>query len=186
MKNKNVRDLVLAAMFLAIGFVLPLLTGQIKEIGSALLPMHIPVLLCGFICGWKYGLCVGFVLPLARSLIFGMPPIYPTAVAMAFELAVYGLAAGLLWNLFKRQNAAKLYVSLIGAMLAGRVVWGAVMAILSAIAGNPFTWQAFAAGAFTNAVPGIIIQIIMIPTLMTVLDQLGVVRFRRGGEAAEQ
>ena len=177
---KQVRNLVLAAMFLAIGMVLPLLTGQIQTIGQMLLPMHIPVLLCGLICGWQYGLAVGAMLPILRSLIFGMPPIYPTAVAMAFELAAYGLIVALIFRLFKRQNIGAVYVSLVVAMIAGRVVWGAAMLALLGIKGGAFAWQDFIAGAFLNAFPGIILQLVLIPPLMLALDKTGLVKFRRG------
>ena len=85
MKNRNqIFKMVLAAMFLALSYVMPFLTGQIPEIGSMLCPMHIPVLLCGFICGWPWGLVVGFVAPLLRSLTLGMPPLFPKAFCMAF------------------------------------------------------------------------------------------------------
>lgn len=77
--------------------VLPFLTGQIPKIGSALSPMHIPVLICGFACGGVYGAAVGFIAPFLRNLMFHMPPIL-TAVAMAVEMAVYGLVAGLLYK----------------------------------------------------------------------------------------
>ena len=90
-----VRALVLSAMFLALGLVLPFFTGQIPQVGSMLLPMHLPVFLCGLICGWQYGAAVGFVTPLLRMSLFGMPPLL-TAVAMAFELAAYGGVAGFL------------------------------------------------------------------------------------------
>jgi len=75
MKKADTLRLTLAALFVALGLVLPFLTGQIPEIGSMLLPMHLPALLCGFVCGWPCGLAVGFVMPLLRSLIFGMPPL---------------------------------------------------------------------------------------------------------------
>ena len=91
MKNQNTKKLAYAALFLALCLVLPMLTGQIPRIGSMLLPMHIPVLLCGLVCGWQYGAAVGFVAPLLRSVLFGMPPMYPVAIAMAFELLTYGL-----------------------------------------------------------------------------------------------
>jgi thiamine transporter ThiT len=81
-------------MFVALGLILPFFTGQIPKVGSMMLPMHIPVLLCGLICGWKYGLMAGAVLPLLRSALFGMPPLFPTAAAMAFELAAYGFLSG--------------------------------------------------------------------------------------------
>ena len=118
------KNLSLAAMFLAIGLVLPFFTGQIPQVGSMMLPMHIPVLLCGLICGWKYGLMVGLVLPLLRSFLFGMPPLFPTAAAMAFELAAYGFVSGFLYNRSKWKCIVALYRCLIAAMIIGRMVWG--------------------------------------------------------------
>ena len=123
-ESKPVVKLTLSAMFMAIGLVLPFFTGQIPQIGKLLLPMHIPVFLCGLICGWQYGLGVGFALPLIRSLLIGMPKLFPTAAAMAFELAVYGLVVGILYWRSHRQNIISLYCSMILAMIAGRVVWG--------------------------------------------------------------
>lgn len=105
--NKTVKNLTLSAMFMAIGVVLPILTGQIQQIGNMLLPMHLPVFLCGLICGWQYGAAVGFVLPLFRSVTFGMPPLFPTATATAFELATYGLVAGLLYGRSRWQCVIK-------------------------------------------------------------------------------
>ena len=89
-EHGKILKMVLAALFLALAYVLPFLTGQIPEIGSMLCPMHIPVLLCGFICGWQWGGVVGFVAPLFRSLTLGAPLFFPKAVCMAFELAAYG------------------------------------------------------------------------------------------------
>ncbi len=128
MKKKTVRqyvlNLVLSAMFLALGIVLPFFTGQIPQVGGMLLPMHLPVLLCGLICGWQYGGVVGFVLPLMRSAMFGMPP-FLTAVAMAFELAAYGAIAGFLYQRSRWQCLLSLYRALLIAMVGGRVVCGA-------------------------------------------------------------
>ena len=94
--------LVLAALFLALGMILPFFTAQIPEIGSMLLPMHIPVLVCGFVCGWKYGLIVGLLTPLLRSMTFSMPPLFPSATAMAFEMAAYGAICGLMYERLPR------------------------------------------------------------------------------------
>ncbi len=99
MKQNNTKKLVYSALFLALALVLPFLTGQIQTFGQMLAPMHLPVLLCGFVCGPVWGLAVGAVAPLLRSLLFGMPPMFPTAVAMAFELAAYGLFTGLFYRL---------------------------------------------------------------------------------------
>ena len=105
-----------------------------------LLPMHLPVFLCGLICGWQYGLAVGFILPLIRSLVFGMPPMYPTAIAMAFELATYGVVAGWLYGRSRWQCVLALYKALIAAMVAGRLVWAAARAVMSGASGSAFTW----------------------------------------------
>jgi len=176
-KKKPVLDLTLAAMFLAVGLVLPFLTGQIPQIGNKLLPMHIPVLLCGLICGWKYGMAVGFVLPPLRYVLFGMPPLFPTGIAMAFELCTYGLVIGLLYSRSRWKCIISLYRSMILAMIAGRVVWGIVELVLLGIGRNGFTWQMFIAGAFLNAVPGIVLQFIFIPAIMIALNRTGLVRF---------
>ena len=96
--GKTTKKMTLSAMFLAIGMVLPFLTGQIPQVGNMMLPMHIPVLLCGLICGWQYGAVLGFVLPLLRYLVFGMPLLFPTGIAMAFERMTYGLVIGQVYS----------------------------------------------------------------------------------------
>ena len=92
-KTSPARNLVLAALFLALAFVLPMLTGHIPQVGNMLCPMHLPVLLCGFVLGGPWGLAIGFIAPLLRSVLFGMPPLFPTAISMAFELGTYGLVS---------------------------------------------------------------------------------------------
>ena len=164
--------MILSAFFLALGLVMPFITGQIPEIGSMLLPMHIPVLICGFVCGWKYGGLVGFVVPLMRSVIWGMPPIM-TAIGMAFELAAYGIVTGFLYKRFPK-NKFLLYAELVVAMILGRVVWGAVSIVIYGIQGNAFSWQIFMGGALLNAIPGIILQIVLVPVLVMALQRLGV------------
>ena len=171
---KNQRKLVLAAMFLAIGLVLPFLTGQIQRIGNMLLPMHIPVLLCSFICGWKYGVAVGFILPLLRSVMFGMPTIYPKAIAMAFELAAYGFMAGYIYYHSNAKDWKALYGSLIIAMVFGRLVWGVVQTILLGL--EKFTFYVFISGAILNAIPGIIIQLVLIPAVITAVKRQGLLQ----------
>lgn len=171
MKNHSkLLRMVLAALFLAIAYVLPFLTGQIPEIGAMLCPMHLPVLLCGFICGWPWGLAVGFIAPLFRSLILGMPPLFPKALCMAFELAAYGGMTGLMHKLLPRKKPY-IYCSLLIAMLAGRLVWGLAMFICVGISGGSFTLSAFLAGAVTNAIPGILVQIILVPVLVMLADK---------------
>ena len=143
--NENVRNVVNAALCLALCMVLPFLTGQIPQIGSALSP-------------------------LLRFMLFGMPPLFPTGTAMAFELAAYGAAAGILYKKLPRTIPC-IYISLIGAMLAGRVVWGTAMAVIAGVSQVQFSFQAFLAGAFLNAVPGIICHIILIPVIIIALQK---------------
>ena len=172
MTSLRTRKLVYAALYLAIAMVLPFITGQIPEIGAMLSPMHIPAVLCGFMCGWPWGLAVGFIAPLLRSFLFGMPALMPTAVAMAFELAVYGAAAGLLYRLLPRKKWS-VYAALVIAMILGRLVWGAARLVLAGLSGSSFTWALFLAGAFTNAIPGIIMHLILIPVLVIAMDRAG-------------
>lgn len=174
-KHSSLLKLVLAALFLALAYVMPFLTGQIPEIGSMLCPLHIPVLLCGFICGWPWGLAVGFIAPLLRSFTLGMPPPYPTAVCMAFELAAYGAVTGIMHRFLPRRKPY-IYVSLLSAMLVGRLVWGAAMFVCTGISGGSFTFAAFIAGAVLNAIPGIIIQLILIPVLVMIFDKPNLVK----------
>lgn len=180
MKNNSALvNLVLSAMFLAIGIILPFFTGQIPRVGQMLLPMHIPVILCGLICGWQCGLTVGIILPLMRSFLFHAPALYPTAIAMAFELGAYGGVVGFLYGRSKWKCMAALYRSMLISMAAGRIVWGAAMLILLGINGTGFTVNAFLAGAFLNAIPGIVIQLILIPALMVVLNRTRIVQFSK-------
>ena len=169
-KHKNLRQLILAAMFLTLALALPFLTGQIPQVGSALCPMHIPVLLCGFFCGPWYALAVGLVAPLLRFALFGMPPLMPTGIAMCFELATYGFVSGLLYKLLPGKKVFT-YVTLIAAMLAGRIIWGIARVILAGLAQSEFAWTAFLSGAFVNAVPGIIVHILLIPVLVIALKR---------------
>ena len=180
---KNVKKLAVTAMLFAVGMVLPFFIGQIPAIGKMLLPMHIPVLLCGFIVGWQYGALIGFLLPIVRGLVFGMPPLYPNAVAMAFEMAAYGFVSGYLYSHARWQCTKMLYISLVTAMLAGRIVWAFAEVILLGIGGNTFTWEMFAAGAFLNAIPGIIVQLVLIPLIMVALRRAKVVPLWIGNES---
>ena len=181
MKNtkQTTQNFVLAAMFMALGLVLPFLTGQIQQIGNMLLPMHLPVLVCGLICGWQYGAVVGFVLPLLRFALFGIPPLYPMGISMAFELAAYGFLVGWLYSHSRWQCIISLYRCLLAAMVGGRLVWGAVRVLLSGVAGQAFTWEMFLSGALLTAIPGIVLQLTLIPALMLALDRTGLVKFRR-------
>ena len=252
-------------MFLALCMVLPFLTGQIPEIGQALSPMHIPVLLCGFACGWPWGLAVGFIAPILRSLIFQMPAMWPNAVSMAFELATYGFCSGILfkvlpskiklmsasaasaflltiglavttygfylngnaayallketavpsegfvpaadpgknWVIFgiiaagiglfalcllkmraalgakknggyeiiEWNGTARVLPVLIVSMILGRCVWGLARFIMAGFNTTTFPASAFLAGAVLNAIPGIILHIVLIPVLVAAMQK---------------
>lgn len=170
MKNKEIYKITLSSIFLAMAYVLPFLTGQVPQIGSMLCPMHIPVILCGLICGWKYGLIVGIISPIFRSLTLGMPPLFPTATAMAIELGVYGFVSGFIYQKLGKKTI-NIYLSLIISMIIGRLFWGIVMFSFLGFNTNNFGFQAFWLSSVVNALPGIIIQIVLIPLIVIVYNR---------------
>ena len=168
---RNIRNMTTAAVMLALGQVLPFITGQIPQIGARLSPMHLPVMLCGFICGPVYGAVVGFICPLLRGAMFGMPPVFPGGIAMAFELCTYGLVTGIVFRALKKmKRLPRIYVTLVIAMLIGRVVWGLVRFVLSLLFANAgFSFAMFLSGAFIGAWPAFILQFVLIPLILEVL-----------------
>jgi riboflavin transporter FmnP len=170
---KSTKKLTISALLLALALILPFFTGQIREIGNKLLPMHIPVLLCGFICGWQYGLVVGLIAPLLRFAFFSMPPM-PNALTMAIELAGYGCVSGFLYRKLPKSKW-RIPIALIVSMITGRILWGIASILVYGFSRQLFTWQLFIGGAFLNALPGIIIQLISIPILVLTLEKAGVV-----------
>ncbi len=167
----NTKRLTISAVLLTLGLILPFFTGQLQTIGNKLLPMHLPILICGFVCGWKYGLLTGFITPLLRSLLFSMPlPI--NAFCMAFELATYGAISGCLYEKLKGTKF-KIYISLFVSMILGRIVWGIVSVIVYGISGTTFSWEIFIGGALLNAIPGILLQLLLIPLIIFTLEKSG-------------
>jgi len=178
--KKTVKNLTSAAICLALCLVLPIFTGQIPQIGMALAPMHIPVLLCGFVAGPAYAMIVGLVAPLLRMMTFGIPMPF-MAITMCFELAAYGLLTGLFYRAFPKKLLF-VYVSLILSMLLGRIVWGLATLQMVQLAFLPlpmgwqqFGWDEFFAAAFISAVPGIILHIILIPILVLALQKARII-----------
>lgn len=171
----SLHKLLYSALCLALCLVLPFLTGQLQSLGNALCPMHLPVLLAGFLCGPWWAMAIGLIAPILRFVLFSMPPIYPIGAAMAVELGVYGLVSGLLYKSLPK-STKNIYVSLIAAMLSGRFVWGAVRAVMSGVSEAGFTWSAFWAGAFAEAIPGIVLQIVLIPLLVLALQKAGFIQ----------
>lgn len=174
MRKISVRKLVFASLSIALGILMPFLTAQLPGMGSRFLPMHIPVLLSGFICGWDYGMLVGFTVPMIRSMLFGMPPIFPVAAAMAIELAVYGGMTGFLYRLLPKKTVY-LYIALITSMICGRIALGATSILLYGLSGTQYTFEIFIAGTFFNAIPGVVIQLIVVPILIIALERSGVI-----------
>ena len=170
MRNKKIFKIVLSALFIATAYVLPFLTGQIPDIGNMLCPMHIPVILCGFVCGWQYGLAAGTISPLLRSLTLSMPALFPRAVCMAVELAVYGVAAGLMYKTFPKKKIY-IYLSLIISMILGRIAWGIAMFFCMEFLGKSVGFSYFIAESIVNALPGIVIQIIFIPVAVMLIEK---------------
>ena len=113
---------------------------------------------------------MGFAAPLLRAKHFGMPPMFPIAISMAFELAAYGAVSGWLYRRVKH-TLPMTYATLAAAMVSGRLVWGAVRFVLAGLSGSSFPFSAFLSGALFTAVPGIIAQLVLIPLIITALQK---------------
>ena len=173
MKKNQTKRLVAAAMCVALGIVLPVAFHTVPNAGSVLLPMHIPVLLCGLICGWPYGLACGILTPSLSALLTGMPPA-AYLPSMICELAAYGIASGVLRNVIRTgRHVQDLYLQLIGAMLAGRVVYGVLNALI--FSAGSYSFQIFLSGAFVTALPGIVIQLALVPGLILALERANLI-----------
>lgn len=189
MNRQRTQKITMAAMFMAIGLVLPFITGQIPAVANMLIPMHLPVFLCGMICGPAYGAVIGAILPLLRCLLFQMPKI-TTAVPMSFELLTYGLVIGLIYQYMIKKYKSyifSVYVSLICAMLAGRIVWALpkYLVLTYWMGENKFTFAYFITEAFVNAALGIAIQLVLIPTIMKTLEKTHLLPNRRTKDDTE-
>ncbi len=172
----QVKKAIITAVCMALCVVLPLAFHAVPNAGSIYLPMHIPVLLCGLICGWSFGLACGIVGPLLSSLLTGMPPA-AVLPAMVIELAVYGMVAGLGMALVRTKKlSADLYISLIAAMLTGRIVAGVAKALI--FAAGSTTMAAWATSYFVTGLPGIVIQLILVPAIVIALEKARLVPMR--------
>ena len=171
LKSKS-RKTIVSGVFLALGVLLPLVTAHGFGVpGTIFLPMHLPVLLCGLIAGPFYGGVLGLLLPFLNCLLTGMPAAFPNAVVMTFELLTYGAISGLIYNLCKFKNQiAKIYISLIASMLVGRVVSGLVLSVLLSF--NPALKHASVIAATITGLPGIAVQLLLIPALLRALSGL--------------
>ena len=175
--NAGIRKMVMAALCLALAIIIPFIAGQVPQIAKMISPMHIPVLLAGYVAGPFWALGVGFVAPLLRSVLFGMPAMVPDAIVMAFELATYGFCSGFLFGLLPKKTPS-IYISLILSMLLGRLVWGAVKYVILGFMGDKFTFDLFLAGAFINAIPAIVIHILLIPIIVLALKKANLLYYQ--------
>ncbi|WP_138204840.1 ECF transporter S component [Haloimpatiens lingqiaonensis] len=165
--NSKTNNMIKAAIFIAIGLILPYFFHMVGMAGPVFLPMHIPVLLCGMILGWKYGIVVGFITPLLNSFLTGMPPLFPTGISMACELAAYGFLSGYLY----KEKRLNIMFALVLSMLGGRFISGIMNYILLIAKGNNFVFKAFLMGTFVKGFIGIIIQLILIPVVVKALEK---------------
>ncbi len=168
--SKHIKDIVIASLFIALGIVLPFLTGSNQQLGSVFLLMHIPTLIAGLVLGFKYGFLVGLITPFLRSILVGMPPLFPIAITMMFELASYGLFIGLAYKLLPKRPLF-VYVSLSISLILGRVIWGLAAKIFYGLAGMTFTFDKFITAGFVTSLPGITIQIVLVPLLFISLKR---------------
>ncbi len=174
MKRSMTINLTGTALCIALGIVLPTFFHMIGA-GPTFLPMHIPVLLCGFLFGWPYGVVCGLIVPLFSSVLTGMPPLFPTAAAMMLELCAYGALTGL----FYQKLRWNVYPALLCAMAGGRIVSGLANAVFMNMASKPYGFAAFISGSFVGAVPGIVIQVILIPILILALEKAKMIHRER-------
>lgn len=171
MVDKNVnktKEMVYAALFLALALLLPFLTANNRELGNIICIMHFPIFLAAYLIDYRYSMMVGFIAPLLRSFIFGMPQMIPTAISMAFELLTYACVCGILYRAFKKKVWG-IYISLLVSMVVGRVVSGIVKAIIMGANGSKLTFDVFFATNVIKTLPGIGLQIIIIPLLVMTL-----------------
>ncbi len=171
MKHLQIKKLVISAMMLALCLLLPFLTGQLREIGRMLSPMHIPVLICGFLCGPVWGFAVGLCAAPLRSMLFAMPAV-PECFFMAAELAVYGLMSGIFYRVFPKKLPFY-YISLLISMISGRIIYGALHFLVAGITGEPYLFKTLLSVTVLGAIPGIILQLILIPLILEGLKRAG-------------
>ena len=175
MKKRSLYCMVVTAVLLAVGMVLPFLTGQLQTIGKLISPLHIPAFICGLTCGPWWGAALGLILPILRSLAFGMPKLMPTAVTMMFELAAYAMVCGLLYPMLcralKQKRLVAMLIALVVAMLAGRVAGGAAQAVIMGMQGSSYGFSMFVASYFTSSLVGAGIHLVIVPVVVLALEK---------------
>lgn len=161
-KKITTKELVLSGLLLGSGIILPMIFHMFGMTGPIALPMHIPVLIGGFLLSPQLSLFLGIITPVISSLMTGMPVMFPMAIIMAFELGTYGLTASLSTRKLKLSPIPSLIIS----MIAGRIAAGLTVAVLVQLFGLNMNPLMFVKGAIITGIPGIIIQLIFIPSLI--------------------
>ena len=187
--SRKYYSLVITGMLLAVGLVLPFITANIQAVAKTISPLHIPALICGLCCGWKWGLGLGIVLPLLRSMVFGLPAFPANALPMAFELAVYGVVTGLLYPALiknkKRSHLKAIYLSMVPAMILGRFAGGAAKALFMELgvigSSSPYTFAAFFSAYFVSTAVGAVIHLILVPAAVLAVERSGLSPVCGGG-----
>lgn len=173
-KMSAVKKLCITAICIALGCVLPMAFHSVG-LGTALSPIHIPVLLCGIVCGGGYGAVCGLIAPILSSAVTSMPG--PAMLpSMIPELVTYGLITGLMMNFVHTKKLyGDLYIALATAMVAGRIVGGIAKALVYMGSGESFTLALWASGYFVTTAPGIVCHLILIPILVAALIKARVI-----------
>ncbi|CAK7084867.1 ECF transporter S component [Tissierella sp. P1] len=161
-EKNNTKRLIIAGLLLAIGVIIPTIFHTTGIPGNIFLPMHVPVLIGGFLLPPYLALLLGMLTPILNSLITGMPPLFPMAVIMIFELGIYGLVASILYRKLELPSVVALIIS----MIAGRIMAGLVVFILAAFFAIEMDPMIFVIGGVTTGIPGIIIQLVLVPSLV--------------------
>lgn len=183
MKLTPVKKLVFTAVCAALCLVLPMAFHSIPNAGTIFLPMHIPVLLCGLICGWPYGGVCGLIGPLISSLITGMPPA-AMLPSMMVECCAYGFVTGMLMRHVHTKHAvADLYISLVSAMVVGRIVAGFAKAWIFTPGVAPFAWVTT---SLVAGIPGIVIQLVLMPMVVFALTRAKLIPTRYPKEVSHE
>ena len=176
MRQMNpIKRMTLTAVCVALCVVLPIAFHSIPNAGSVFLPMHIPVLICGLICGWPYGLLCGLMGPLLSSVLTGMPPA-AVLPAMMVECGTYGMVSGLVLKVVHTKSTyGDLYIALVVAMMAGRVVSGIAKALIFS---PGMALSAWVTASFVTAIPGIVIQLVFLPSVVFTLMKAKLIPLR--------
>lgn len=171
---KNTKSLTMTAMMIALGLVVPPIVRMIPNGGGIFSPMHIVPLLTGLVVGPIEGIIVGVVCPLLNNVLYGLP-MGSTLIGMCFELPVYGCMTGLMMKVFKNQKeTVKVYLSLVIAMLLGRIVGGIVQSIV--LGASNYSLQLWASAYFITNTPAIVIHLVLIPAVYFALKKARLVR----------